>query len=136
MNAGRYIFSQIVDFLPKRKFERIMEHRTKNKVEDRTLGWQLSYWGQLLVLIFGQLLGCRSLRELSDITTAHRKKSFHLGFGKEAVDRNILSRCNTNRDWHVFEEFANHMIVLAQEARIDREFLYRRQVLCVRFLHD
>ena len=122
MNAGRYIFSQIVDFLPKRKFERIMEHRTKNKVEDRTLGWQLSYWGQLLVLIFGQLLGCRSLRELSDITTAHRKKSFHLGFGKEAVDRNILSGCNTNRDWHVFEEFANHMIVLAQEARIDREF--------------
>ena len=83
MNAGRYIFSQIVDFLPKRKFERIMEHRTKNKVEDRTLGWQLSYWGQLLVLIFGQLLGCRSLRELSDITTAHRKKSFHLGFGKK-----------------------------------------------------
>lgn len=122
MNAGRYIFSQIVDFLPKRKFERIMEHRTKNKVEDRTLGWQLSYWGQLLVLIFGQLLGCRSLRELTDITTAHRRKSFHLGFGKETVDRNILSRCNTNRDWHVFEEFANHMIMLAQEARIDREF--------------
>ncbi len=122
MNTGRYIFSQIVDFLPKRKFERIMEHRTKNKVEDRTLGWQLSYWGQLLVLIFGQLLGCRSLRELTDITTAHRRKSFHLGFGKETVDRNILSRCNTNRDWHVFEEFANHMIMLAQEARIDREF--------------
>lgn len=122
MNAGRYIFSQIVDFLPKRKFERIMEHRTKHKVEDRTLGWQLSYWGQLLVLMFGQLLGCRSLRELTDITTAHRKKSFHLGFGKEAVDRNILSRCNANRDWHVFEEYSNHMIAMAQEARIDREF--------------
>ncbi len=99
-----------------------MEHRTKHKVEDRTLGWQLSYWGQLLVLMFGQLLGCRSLRELTDITTAHRKKSFHLGFGKEAVDRNILSRCNANRDWHVFEEFSNHMIAMAQEARIDREF--------------
>lgn len=122
MNAGRYIFSQIVDFLPKRKFERIMESRIKQKVEDRTLGWQLSYWGQLLVLMFGQLLGCRSLRELTDVTTAHRKKSFHLGFGKDPVDRNILSRCNTHRDWHVFEEFSNHMIMLAQDARIDREF--------------
>ena len=82
MHTGRYIFSQIADFLPKRYFERIMEKRVKNGVEDRTLNWQLTYWGQLMVLMFGQLLGCRSLRELTDITTAHAKKSFHLGFGK------------------------------------------------------
>lgn len=80
------------------------------------------YWGQLLVLMFGQLLGCRSLRELTDITTAHSNKSFHLGFGKNPVDRNILSRCNTHRDWHVFETFAYHMIDLAQACRIDKEF--------------
>lgn len=122
MHTGRYIFSQIADFLPKRYFERIMEKRVKNGVEDRTLNWQLSYWGQLLVLMFGQMLGCRSLRELTDITTAHAKKSFHLGFGKNPVDRNILSRCNTYRDWHVFEDFAYHMIDLAQACRIDREF--------------
>lgn len=122
MFTGRYIFSQIADFLPKRYFERIMENRAKNKVEDRTLNWQLSYWGQLLVLMFGQLLGCRSLRELTDITTAHSKKSFHLGFGKKPVDRNILSRCNTHRDWHVFEKFAYHMIDMAQACRIDKEF--------------
>lgn len=99
-----------------------MERRVKNGVEDRTSKWQLSYWGQLLVLMFGQLLGCRSLRELTDITTAHSKKSFHLGFGKDPVDRNILSRCNAHRDWHVFEEFAYHMIEQAQQARLDREF--------------
>ena len=122
MNAGRYIFSQIADFLPKRKFERIMEARAKKGIEDRTLGWQLTYWGQLLVLMFGQLLGCRSLRDLCVILSAHRKKSFHLGFGKNPVDRSILSRCNTHRDWHVFEEFSNHMIASAQTARIDREF--------------
>lgn len=122
MHTGRYIFSQIADFLPKRYFERIMEKRAKNNVEDRTLNWQLSYWGQLLVLMFGQLLGCRSLRELTDITTAHAKKSFHLGFGKNPVDRNILSRCNTYRDWHVFEDFAYHMIEVAQACRIDKEF--------------
>lgn len=122
MHTGRYIFSQIADFLPKRYFERIMEKRARKGVEDRTLNWQLSYWGQLLVLMFGQLLGCRSLRELTDITTAHAKKSFHLGFGKNPVDRNILSRCNTYRDWHVFEDFAYHMIDLAQACRIDREF--------------
>ncbi len=127
MHTGRYIFSQIADFLPKRYFERIMEKRAKNKVEDGTVKWQLSYWGQLLVLMFGQLLGCRSLRELTAITTAHAKKSFHLGFGKNPVDRNILSRCNSHRDWHVFEEFAYHMIDMAQSCRVDREFCINGQ---------
>ena len=99
-----------------------MSDRVKQGIEDLTLGWQLSYWGQLLVLIFGQLLGCRSLRELTAITTAHANKSFHLGFGKEAVNRSMLSRCNNCRDWHVFEEFSNHMIEIAQQARIGQEF--------------
>ena len=108
--------------MPKRKFERIMSSRIKNKVTDPTLGWQLSYWNQLLVLMFGQLDGCRSLRELTDIAMAHKEKSFHLGFGKYGVNRSILSKCNSYRDWHVFEEFAYHMINMAQRTRIGREF--------------
>lgn len=99
-----------------------MSSRIKNKVTDPTLGWQLSYWNQLLVLMFGQLDGCRSLRELTDIAMAHKEKSFHLGFGKYGVNRSILSKCNSYRDWHVFEEFAYHMINMAQRTRIGREF--------------
>ena len=99
-----------------------MANRAKHNIKDKTMGWKLSYWSQLLVLIFGQLLGSRSLPELTNVTKAHQKKSFQLGFGAELVDRNILSKCNGNRDWHVFEEFSNHMIHLAQETRIDREF--------------
>jgi hypothetical protein len=122
MNTGRYIFSQITDILPKRKFERIVTKYSKVGTPDRTLGWQLTYWSQLLVLIFGQLQGCRSLRELTAITAAHYKKSFHLGFGKEAITRSALSRANTERNWRVFEEFAYYMIQLAQKARIGKEF--------------
>lgn len=122
MNAGRYIFSQITDFLPKRKFERIMSSRAKKDIHDKTAAWQLSYWGQLLVLIYGQLNGCRSLRELCVILAAHNRKSFHLGFGSGVVSRAVLSRCNAHRDWRVFETFSNHMISLAQSARIGSEF--------------
>lgn len=122
MNAGRYIFSQIADFLPKRKFERIMAKHIKNGNIDRTINWQLTYWNQLLVLMFGQLQGCRSLRELTAITVAHQNKSFHLGFGKEVITRPTLSRANMLRDWRVFEEFAYYMINKAQSARIGREF--------------
>ncbi len=118
MNYGKYIFSQITDFLPKRYFERLVMTRCN----DRTQRWDLTYWNQMLVLIFGQLDGCNSLRELTDITTAHGKKSFHLGFGKTPINRSVLSKANQLRDYHIFEEFAYHMVELAQKKRIDQEF--------------
>lgn len=117
MNSGQYVFAQIAKFLPKRFFERLVE-----KYDDRTKGWTLSHWGHLLVLMFRQLLGCNGLRELTDITIAHGKKSFFLGFGKHPVNRQILSKANTLRNPRIFEEFAFHMVGIAQNKRITRDF--------------
>lgn len=117
MHQGKYIFSQITDFLNRRKFERIVED-----TPDKTITWQLTYWNQLMVLILGQLLGCKSLRELTDITTAHARKSYHLGFGSGVVNRSLLSRANSIRNPKIFEAFASYMISIAQDCRIDKEF--------------
>lgn len=118
MNDGKYIFSQIVEFLPTKHFQRLVQ-----KHDDRTRGWGLTHWNQLLALIFGQLAGCDSLRELTDMLMAHSKKGYHLGLGKEPVNKTILSRANTIRNYHIFEGFAYHMIELAQKKRIDSEFI-------------
>ena len=117
MHFGQYVFTQIASFLPKRYFERLVA-----KSNDRTKNWTPSPWSQLLVLMFGQLMGCKGLRELTDITTAHAKKSFHLGFGKTPVNKSTLSKANNLRDYRIFEEFAFHMVFLAQKRRITREF--------------
>lgn len=45
--------------------------------------------------MFGQLMGCGSLRELTVITIAHGKKSFHLGFGTQPITRQVLSKATT-----------------------------------------
>lgn len=117
MHFGQYVFTQMTSFLPKRYFERLVA-----KSSDRTKNWTPSHWSQLLVLMFGQLMGCQGLRELTDITTAHGKKSFHLGFGKTPINKSTLSKANNLRDYRIFEEFAFHMVVLAQKRRITREF--------------
>lgn len=117
MHVGQYVFTQITEFLPQRQFRRLVE-----KYNDRTKGWTLSHWNHLLVLMFGQLLGCRSLRELTDITIAHGQKSFFLGFGKTPVNRQILSKANSIRDYRIFEEFAFHMVSIAQSKRVTKEF--------------
>lgn len=76
----------------------------------------------MLVLLFGKLIGCCSLRELTDITIAHGKKSFFLGFGKKAVNRQILSKANSIRDHRIFEEFAFYMVSIAQNLRLTKDF--------------
>jgi len=74
------------------------------------------------VLMFGQLVGCSSLRELTDIVTAHSKRSYHLGFGVIPPNRSTLSKVNTLRDYRIFEEFAFYMVGIAQSKRITKEF--------------
>lgn len=117
MHSGHYLFAQLIMFLPQRYFRRLVD-----KYVDRTSKWSFSHWNHLLVLIFGQLIGCRSLRELTDITVAHGKRSYHLGFGKNPVTRNTLSRANTLRDYRIFEEFVFHMVPIAQKKRLTKEF--------------
>ena len=115
MHSGHYLFTQLTMFQPLRYFRRFVD-----RYEDRTRKWSLSHWSHLLVLMFGQLIGCNSLRELIGITVAHGKRSYHLGFGKNYVTRNILSKANFIRDYRIFEEFAFHMMPFAQKRRIIR----------------
>ena len=117
MYIGAYVFTQITQFLPQRQFRRIVA-----KYEDRTKGWAMSHWNHLLVLMFGQLTGCATLRELTDITIAHAKKSIFLGFGRTPINRQMLSKANTLRDHRIFEEFAFYMVGIAQSKRITKEF--------------
>ena len=117
MHIGKFVFAQITQFLPQRQFRRIVV-----KYDDRTQGWSMSHWNHLLILMFGQLMSCGSLRELTDITIAHGKKSKFLGFGHQPVNRQMLSKASTLRDYRIFEEFAFHMVAIAQSRRLTKEF--------------
>ncbi len=117
MNNGKYVFSQIVAFLPKRAFDMIVQKYNGDK-------WvkTFSCWNQLLVMMFGQLAACDSLRELTCIVQSIKTKCYHLGFGKGEIKLSNLSYANINRDYRIFEEFAYYMINLAQTKRILRPF--------------
>ena len=109
MNQGKYVFSQLVNFLPQRVFDRIVSRYSGNKSVKH-----FTCWNQLLCMIFGQLSARESLRDLTTIIEAHQSKSYHLGFGKN-VTRSNLSKANEKRNFKIFEEFANHLIAIAQK---------------------
>ena len=116
MNTGKYIFAQLIEFLPQRIFDRIVMKYEGNKYVKH-----FTCWNQLLVMMFGQLSNRDSLRDLTSIISAHSNKAYHLGFGKN-VTRSNLAKVNERREPRIFEEFAYHMIDIARRKRIYKEF--------------
>ena len=116
MNTGKYIFAQLIEFLPQRIFDRIVMKYEGNKYVKH-----FTCWNQLLVMMFGQLSNRDSLRDLTSIISAHSNKAYHLGFGKN-VTRSNLAKVNERREPRIFEEFACHMIDIARRKRIYKGF--------------
>lgn len=112
MYNPKFVFSQLVDFLNRNKFNRII----KKYGGDRYVKY-FTCWNQLLVMMFGQLCNRESLRDLIVIIEAHRSKCYHLGFGKN-VSKTNLAYANMNRDYRIFEEFAYFLVA---EARVKRK---------------
>ena len=112
MNQGKYVFSQIVTFLPARIFDRCVHAFNADK-------WikHFTCWNQLLCMMFGQLSNRDSLRDLLVCVNAHKSKHYHLGFGK-SISRSNLAEANEKRNCKVFEMFAYEMIAEAQKCSI------------------
>ena len=92
MNSGKYIFSQLTGFLPKRIFDGIVQKYQGDKYVK-----SFTCWNQLMVMMFGQLSSCDSLREVICIINAIKTKSYHLGFGTGDIKLSNVAYANANR---------------------------------------
>jgi transposase len=122
MNQGKYVFAQVIEFLPQRIFDKFVKKYDGNKYVKH-----FTCWNQLLCMIFGQLTNRESLRDLIVAINAHNTKSYHLGFGKSVTLSN-LSKANQNRNCKIFEEFAYHLIANARKVRSNDDFEIKGQV--------
>jgi len=117
MNQGKFVFSQLTEFLPKRIFDGIATKYNANKYVRH-----FTCWNQLLCMVFGQLTGRDSLRDLMISIEPHKLKYYHLGFGK-GTSRSNFANSNEKRDCRVFEDFAYYLIDLAKQSSItDQDF--------------
>ena len=116
MFQDKYVFAQLVSFLNRSKFNRIVA-----KYEGDKYVKHFSCWNQLLALMFGQLSNRESLRGLIVVLDAHHSKTYHLGMGKN-VSKSSLARANQDRDYHIFEEYAYYLVNQAKEKRTTNIF--------------
>lgn len=108
MNVGCYIFSQVVDYIPRYQFDKLVaKYRGNWHTKD------LTCYNQLLHLLFGQITGCGSLRDICLCLEAHKSILYHLGF-RNTVKQSSLSRANENRDYRIYEEFGTYLISIVR----------------------
>jgi hypothetical protein len=108
MNSGKYVFSQLLQFINRYEFEKCVarydgDHRTRG----------LNCWNQFIQLFFGQLTSRNSLRDICTCLKAHKNKLYHLGI-KQHVNQSTLSRANENRDWRIFADFGTYLMQLVK----------------------
>ena len=101
MHKGKYVFSQLLDFLDRNDFNYLARKYGGDKYVK-----QFTCYNQLCVLMFGQLSNRESLRDVILATQAHASKAYHLGFGKHAA-KSTLADANTKRDYRIFEDLAS-----------------------------
>lgn len=65
-------------------------------------------WDQLIAMIYGQVSGCRSLRELEAGFNSQEVHHYHLG--TRSIKRSTLSDANARKDLRVYEETCNQLL--------------------------
>jgi len=97
------VFHGVLKQVPWHRFDRLVDEHLADKHVRR-----LTTKGQLIALIYAQLSGAQSLREIEAALTSHATKLYHLG--GEEVARATLSDANAQRPWQVFSGLFGHLV--------------------------
>ena len=108
MYVGKLVFAQLMDFLPLHTFRRCVA-RFPSNYPTKTF----SHLDQYLCMAFAQLTFRESLRDIEVCLRAHESKLYHLGI-RGHVARSNLADANEKRDWQIYRDFADALIVEAR----------------------
>jgi hypothetical protein len=108
MNAGTLVFAQLTQHLPRSVFNQCVQRHTGN-YSTRTF----SQWDQLLCMMYAQLTGRASLRDIATCLQSHSAKLYRAGF-RSSIARSTLADANEQRDCNIFGDFALHLIGIAR----------------------
>jgi len=116
MYSGSLIFSQVMDFLPPRVFQRCVERYQGDFSVKR-----FSCLDQFRSMAFAQLTYRESLRDIEACLRAQGGKLYHMGIhGK--VSKSTLADANEVRDWRIYADLAHCLIPVARKLYLDEDF--------------
>lgn len=106
-------FQQLLQPIDRSSFDALVRRRGADKYSKG-----FGSWAQLVTMVYAQLSGATSLRQIEAGFNAQRTHHYHLGVG--AVRRSTLAEANGRRDEAVFAEVARGLMSRVQR-RLRRE---------------
>lgn len=117
MFVGKLVFSQVMDFMPMHIFRRcVARYRGNHKVISFTC------LDQYLCMVFAQITYRESLRDIEACLRAQSHKVYHMGI-RGKISRSTLSDANEQRDWRIYADLAQSLIVTARKLYSAETFL-------------
>jgi hypothetical protein len=113
MNAGKLIFAQLMELVPRHEFNACVrryhgDYRTR----------ALSCRDQFLAMVFAQLTYRESLRDVETCLRALAPRLHHAGF-RSSISRSTLADANERRDWRIYHDLAQALIRQARLLYVD-----------------
>jgi hypothetical protein len=112
MNVGRTVFSQLIEYLPSKEFQKCV---ARYDGDSRFRGF--SCWDQLLAMTFAQLTYRESLRDIEACLRSMSGKLYHMGL-RGKVARSTLGDANEAHDWRIYADFAQVLIGIARPLHV------------------
>lgn len=108
MNVGLTLFADVMDLLPWTTLHRILKRYGSDR-RVRTLRCAEQY----RIIAIAQMTFRENLRDLKVCLATQAAKLFHMGF-RQPVSRSTLADANESRDWRIYADFAQRLIVRAR----------------------
>jgi len=103
MQHHNSVFHSVLKQVPWRRFDQLVDEHEADK-HVRTLTTK----SQLVALMYAQLSGAQSLREIEAGLQSHATRLYHLG--SDEVSRSTLADANAQRPWQVFSGLFAHLV--------------------------
>jgi hypothetical protein len=109
MHEGKFVFSQLMEFVPWRRFQTCVNRYGG----DYKVGTYKCV-EQFRVMAFAQLTYRHSLREVEACLRVVKPKLYHMGI-HSTISHSNLAHANHQRDWRIYADFAQILIQRAKQ---------------------
>ena len=124
MGHHNTLLSQVLQFIPRHEFQKVVEEFDGDKRVRK-----LTTWSQFVVLLFGQITGHSSLRTM--ITGITTQVSFFYHLGIDLVKRSTLSDANESRNPAILEKIFYMLLSRTQKHSPAHSFKFKGKILAM-----
>lgn len=115
MNYTNTIFNQLLELLPRNRFEQFVgQHKADRYVK------KMSCWSQFCIMLYAQAKEKKSLREIEKSLGAQQGKLYHLGIN--SIAKSTIAEANRDRPYQIYENLFYELLRLCKGLSSNKDF--------------